>query len=447
MEEERHISLDLLRRFVGGTANDDEAARVVRHLLQGCDSCSLSVQGLLREMQSGRKDLPYPTANEYEETFRRAFAFGSREERRVALEKLQGWGQWSFLEPFAPPEREVRVRADASFHTWGLYKRLLDASRWYSRTDPAEAVDIVQLAIVVAELLDPASVAGELGREDLLAEAWAVLGNAKRLASDFEGARAAINTAWQHCEHGSGEPLTKALVVSLESSWLANMGEFELAEQNLEIALRIYRQLGDDHQQGRILLKMGSLIGQADAERGISHILRAMSLISTNREPRLELCAQHDLALYLNEAGRPQHALVVLERARPLYRQFLDDYTQLRLRWLEGKIARRLDQLGGASHTFRRLWEEFQARNLTHEMVLVSIDLAETYVVNGEFDAAAKLVSEVYPILKNLGLNRYALAAWLILQNALELRQVDGLFGHVRLYYRRYWNKPTEFNL
>jgi hypothetical protein len=33
--------------------------------------------------------------------------------------------------------------------------------------------------------------------------------------------------------------------------------------------------------------------------------------------------------------------------------------------------------------------------------------------------------------------------AWMVFQNALELRQLDGLLVRLRLYYRRYWNGCT----
>ena len=128
---------------------------------------------------------------------------------------------------------------------------------------------------------------------------------------------------------------------------------------------------------------------------------------------RLDLCAQHDLACFLNDCGRPEEALAVLDRARPLYKQFPDNWTQLRLHWLEGRIARNLGELTEAGDIYKQLWEEFQARDLHHELVLLSIDLAELLVFKGESDRAADLVEQCYPILKTWGLHSYALAAWL----------------------------------
>ena len=72
------------------------------------------------------------------------------------------------------------------------------------------------------------------------------------------------------------------------------------------------------HLEGRTLLKMGDCIGQIYPERGIARVRQALPLIDVSREPRLELCARHDLAWFLN-SGKPEGALAVLDRARRVY--------------------------------------------------------------------------------------------------------------------------------
>ena len=234
------------------------------------------------------------------------------------MEMLLGWGQWAALAPLPPQRRFVVVESDARYQNWGLYVRLLEASRFYMRSEPAEAVDIVRLAIVVAEHLDP-EVVGEQRGADLRAAAWASLGNVKRLASDFDGSRRAFNEAWRISEEGTGEPVEAAYIIGLEAVYIRDMGEFETAEAALEEALDLYGRVGDRHQQGRTLLKMGDAIGHVNPERALSHIQRGLALIDSGKEPRLDLCVQHDLALFLNDSGRPEEALAVLDRARPLY--------------------------------------------------------------------------------------------------------------------------------
>ncbi len=436
--DDRHVEEELLARFLEAEATKEEARRVVRHLLTGCPQCL----EMARQASSGVGLGATGDPHVYDEAFQRAMAFATGEARRLAEEKMRGWGQWAALEPLPPPVRLAEVESNPRYQNWGLYVRLLEASRLYMRTEPAEAVDVVLLAIAVAEHLDPA-VVGEKRIADLRAAAWAALGNVKRLASDFEGSRRAFNEAWRIFEEGTGEPAEAAYILSLESSYIRDLGEFETAEATLEEALDLYRRAGDTHQQGRTLLKMGDAIGHANPERALSHIRHGLALIDPGREPRLDLCARHDLAWFLNDSNQAAEALVVLDRARPLYQQFPDDWTQLRLHWLEGRIARNLGDLEEAEEIYKQLWEEFQARDLHHELVLLSIDLAELLVFKGEPQRAAELVEQCYPILKSWGIHSYALAAWLVFRDSLAHSQISSLFPRMREYFRRHWVQPA----
>lgn len=446
MTEDRHISEELFGRFFRANVSREESRQVVRHLVTGCPRCTDLAHRTTHELGLGSSGKPI-WEDAYEEVFDRAFVFATEQERQTALEKLRGWGQWAALEPLNPQARFTVVASDERYHTFGLYDRLLEASRFYARREPAEAVDIVRLAILVAERLAPQG-QGERHAGDLLANAWAELGNARRLASDFDGARTAFNEAWRIFEEeGTGDPLKRAHIIGLEASYIDEIGEFETAEATLEEALQLYTQAGDLHLQGRTLLQMGDFIGKGDPAKGISHIRKALALIEVEREPRLELCAQHDLAWFLNDDGRPEEALAVLEQARPLYQQFPDAYTQLRLHWLEARIAQSLGQLEEAERTFQQLWDEFRARDLRHELVLLSIDLAELLVEKGEARRAAELVGQIHPILKSWGLHRYALAAWLFFQRTLAQEREGDVFRRVREYYQRCWMRPVRFEV
>jgi hypothetical protein len=182
--EEWHIPEELLQRFLRLEAQEEESQRIVRHLLTGCPQCSqlayqvTSAIGLFTSSTASGKA---GWEQAYEEVFARALAFASEEEQRLALEKLRGWGQWAYLEPMNPQVRFALVESDPGYHTFGFYNRLLEASRWYRSTEPAEAVDIVRLAVVVAEHLDPVAF-GQKRAADLAAAAWAALGNARRIA-------------------------------------------------------------------------------------------------------------------------------------------------------------------------------------------------------------------------------------------------------------------------
>lgn len=442
-----HITESMLERFFEARTEKEETRAVVRHLVSGCRRCSELAHHTVhaRIPQSG--PVPAEWEAQYDEVCDRVFARALEEERRVALERLQGWGQWASLQPLHPKTRAQRVQADSSFQTFGLFDRLLEASRLYVRTEPAEAVDIVRLAIRVAERLAGNQLEPALAA-DLCATGWATLGNTLRLASDFPGARGAFNQAWRILEEeGTNDPLRRAQIISLEASYISDIGEFETAAASLEEALQIYRRVGDRHLEGRVFLQMSTTIGHVDPERGLTYLRSAFPLIESAREPRLELCGQHDRAWFLTALGNPREALAVLEAARPLYRQFPDSYTQIRMHWLEGKISQSLQKLDEAESIYLQLWEELRVRDLNHELVLLSIDLAELLVQKGEAERAAEIVAQCHPILESWGLHTDALAAWLLFQRAITRRDCGTLFVRIREYYCRHWVRPGAFQL
>src|SRR5215210_2479445 len=161
---EWHIPEELLARFLRLEASREESQRVMRHLLTECPQCLEMAHRVTTGGKTGWEAA-------YEEVFARALEFASAEERRLALEKLRGWALWSELEPLGPQLRLAAVESDPRFHTFGFYQRLLEASRWYSYREPAEAVDIVRLAVLVTERLDSAGL-GEMRIADLKAAAW-----------------------------------------------------------------------------------------------------------------------------------------------------------------------------------------------------------------------------------------------------------------------------------
>jgi hypothetical protein len=84
------------------------------------------------------------------------------------------------------------------------------------------------------------------------------------------------------------------------------------------------------------------------------------------------------------------------------------------------------------------------------DMVMASIELAETLAASGDIAGAAHLVAQTQPILFDWRLSRHVLAAWLTLQKALEedhrdQHGVQRLLNRLALYYRRHWHRPAEF--
>jgi tetratricopeptide (TPR) repeat protein len=452
MAEPWHLSAELFRRFLDQRASPSERRVVVRHLITRCPQCVGLVDRIVaeggywfgKEVAEGLAE-----GDRFLASLEAAAAFADRESRRVAFELLRGWGHWSALDPLLPRERLPAVVEHKDWHHWGLFRALLDAARWYRSGDPQEAAAIAQLAVDIVALLDPKAVGGEAAAKDMHAKAFALLADCCRLASDLDGARAAIAEAWRWNEEGAGDPLDKAEIVCVDASYAATMGELETAEAILEKALALYRAVGDAHLEGRTLIQMARTVGDVNPEKALGHIGRALELINPVREPRLGLCAQHALAWFLSAAGRPQDALGVLDRALPLYHQFPDGWTQLRLHWLQGRVAYALGQFAEAASILWQVREEFCARDRHRDFLMISIDLVEAHVAARDTATALSFLAETTPILTGSNLHQNALAAWLAFQKALEERRdleagaLAPLFVDLRLYYRRSWHIPS----
>jgi tetratricopeptide (TPR) repeat protein len=447
---EDHVSRELMQRFFRSELSRQDTHEVVRHLMRQCEDClAVAVEVGAEEgyvyQEGDFQNALFPDDSErYNAIFLRLLGSVDGVKLELARERLRGIGLWHSLEKHDPDRRLARVRNDPRMHTWGLYDRLLEKCREMSFHAPNYATEIAHLALAVVETLDPARY-GAARIADFRAGALAALGNTRRLASDFEGAQNAFRYAREELTQGTGDPLEEAGLLCLQASWHKDLGEFEEAVKILDRAAAIYRELNDLHLVGRTLLKQADAIGYAQPEKTIELAQAGLALIDPLREPRLEWCGRHTLAFFLTDVGKPREALAILEASRPLYAQFQDPWTRIRLYWLEGKIARSLGDLAEAEETFKRLWYDLQEPAYAHELTLVSLELAEVYVARGKHAEAAELVEEFLPLLEGWGMHAEGLAMWLLLQKAVQEQRAEAaLFRQMAEYLNRAWFRPLE---
>src|SRR6185436_1292892 len=384
-EDQEHVSEGALERFFRGQLSRRETQKLVRHLLAGCAQC-LATAALTGQRSgwglNGEGDLdpagqPHVTES-YAGVFLGLLQGREEETMRLARERLQGIGLLAEIEQRPPAERLAAIRDDARFHHWGLFDRMLVKYLEVARNEPQAGIDLVHLALAVVDLLPRDRYKPEL-LNYFRAAGMAALANARRLAGFFEESKQAIRGAWEHLEEGTGDPLEEASLLSIEASLWRDLGQLERSTDLLDRAIRIYQQVGDDNRSARMLIQKGLAVGYAEPASGIELLQSALRLLDPAQEPRLELCARHNLALFLDDAGEPEEALALLEMTRPLYRVFGDRQTQLLLHWLEARIARSFGDLAGAEAVLRKIVTEFERRGMHYEQTLASIDLVQVY--------------------------------------------------------------------
>jgi tetratricopeptide (TPR) repeat protein len=311
---------------------------------------------------------------------------------------------------------------------------------------PVDAVDIAHFAMAVVDRLE--ALDGEAYRpshlHDFRSRALTAVANAKRVAADFSGSEEAFRAAWRELGLGTGDPYEKANLQCHEALLLRDLGDFEAASALLDEAYELYREAGDDHLCGRVLIQQANTIGFVDPLQGVDLARRGLAMLDReNGDAYLELSARNVLAHFLNDAGYAEEARAMQEANRPLYAKFPGVAVQSRMHWLDGLIARNLGDFPTAERKLGELRSVFAKHGFDLEQVLVSLDLAELLLWSRRNAEAAALIRETYPVLVAWGLERDLLALWLTLENAVraEAEEATLLMRELATALRRGWNR------
>ncbi|HEX2645487.1 MAG TPA: hypothetical protein VHU81_20980 [Thermoanaerobaculia bacterium] len=408
----------------------DDQRKVLGHALQ-CEPCRQKAAELLRPqrlqlLRKVGKLLCWPGRArqvDYGPVLERSSRFFRC--RQAAYEKERAEAEPLIAELLALPagRRRLCVLNRSRFHTWGLLERLVESSREKSFQDPREAEGIAELALEVAAVLD-ADYYGVQRIEDLRARAWGYAGNARRIHGDLAAAGQAFERAFDHLKLGTREPIERAILLDLRASLLRAERRFPEAMELLEEALAILLIAGDPHRAGRVLVNMDNIHHHAGTpEQGIPLLYRALELIDPQQEPRLALCAWHNLVDDLAEAGCFMEAQKILRRAIPIYRQIPEPWSEHRRQWVEGKIARGLGQESRAEALLGAARDGFLAQDLPYDVALVSLELAALYAGQGRTAEVRRIAAEMLPLFSARGIHREALAALAFWRRAVESEQ------------------------
>jgi len=430
-----HPSEERLEELFLSTGSDRQ--ELVQHLIQ-CAPCRERLLHLPRPGTAGSRY----SALDYAQAFDAAASSLCSQAAALACERDEAVERIGELTAAGPAEREALLR-DERYQTWGLFELLVDRSQEASVEDPLWAQELAALALRLSDLLSRTQYRPELV-EDLRARAWAYLGNARRLTSDLQGASKAFAAAEECLRKGTGDPIERAIVLDRRASLERDQRHFDAAQATLERAVGIFLRSGESHRAGRSLINL-SLVHcyVGDIAESIEALYRSLALIDPEQEPRTVLCARHNLAGYLAEAGRLDEALHLYQAARPLYRAFPDAWTQNRRKWLKGRINHGLGRYRAAEALLLAARDGFLAEGIPFDTALVLLDLAHLYAEQGRTAELKRLAVEMIPLFASCHIHREALAALAFLQHAVETETVSlDVVTRVAGYLRRAQHDP-----
>jgi len=442
---------DLMLEGLVKAFEDDENWSVLEHLAT-CRPCQRRLEILIEKRKARRspledrlgKVLPWPAGDaDYDGTLDRAFAsvLGQHavfERERAAIPALL-----QELLAQSPERRRRLVEREPRFHTWAILDGLLEQSREAAFLDAQAAESLAELALLQSEKLTFETF-GPAMLQDARARCWAHIGNARRLRSDLKTAEEAFRTAQHHLLQGTGDAMERAQLSELKASLLSDQRRFDEALRLLSRGISLYRQAGERHRVGRSLVQMSAVhLYAGDPERAIEVLSEAIPLIVPQREPRLLLCARHNLIHYLADAGRFLEAKKLFAEARGLYQQFPDAWAQNRRDWVRGKIASGLGQRAEAERAFLAARQGFIEEGSAYDAALASLDLALVYAAEGRAADLARLAHEMAPIYFSRQIHREALAALSFLRQAIEAERAERtLVERVASFLKRAQHDP-----
>lgn len=392
---------------------------------QACEDC----QQFLGEIQSTMQLLRSWGRHESEEAipppvlaaFRRhrnstqAMSRGDSRRYRALLHRLLA---------LAPEERLGEVESQPGCHRTEIGEMVIDEAVKMAVRQPREALNLAELGVEIYKKVARSEPCDEESANDDLARAWAILGNARRICSDFLGASEAFGAAEVARSEGSGDPISEAHLLRLRAPLLADCGRMAEAMADIDRAISLYSDAGDTHQAGRALIAKGTLLGPtADPAEAIELLKSGLSLIDEDIEPRMAVVAKHNLIHCLLERGALTDALAMVAETRALHVAMGNEVDLVRFEWLEGKIKLDMGDVESAERSLLKVKTYFVDRGIAYDAALVSLDLALVYLQQARTAELKALAGEMVAIFQSLGIRRETFAALTFFRKAMEIEQ------------------------
>jgi len=359
-------------------------------VLAGCEVMDLVLEARLREarQENRRRDL--------------------EEGRRLAKELLT----------FSKADRRVLAEAAPDYQHWGLAYVLCTDSEAAVPRNREMALELAELALFVARHVPGM----DAFRSRLQGWCTGFVANVER-GFDLPKAESTFARAWEQWRAGEDPAglFSEAYLLDMEASLRRDQRLFPLALKRHEEALALARP----EEIGVILLNQAFTRKETgDPEGAIRDLEAAAQIVDGERQPRLRCVLRFNEASSLLLLDRAEEAVPIITEVRDLAERLRNDIDLIKTLWLEGNCAAGLGQREEALSKLEQVRLAFQERALPFDYALASLDVALLYREESRFAEIAALSSQILGIFKAQRVNREALAAVGLFQEAAESQRV-----------------------
>jgi tetratricopeptide (TPR) repeat protein len=343
---------------------------------------------------------------------------------RVAEEKAAAPAQLAELLALPTQERESAVHRDARFQTYSLASYTLERCEKVIVHDPIMAGELARLARVIAQQADPRKSGGAAALADLEAYSLAMEANAARVSGDLRNAFSTFLQARRAQDRGGADPDLSARIDLLEASLRRDLRQFAAALELLDMAERGFIALNDRNLQARAIINRANVfLVMKELDRVIENLRQALPLA---QDPWLALIVRHNLIFALAECGSAREAADLYESSRDLYLQFNDPLTTSRRLWVEGLIARELDEdLSKAEQLLTQAMDRLAEHGYAYDAALAGLELVTVYARLGRSADVLHVASGLVRLFQSQEVHPETLASLKAVQDAAERSTVS----------------------
>lgn len=341
----------------------------------------------------------------------------SRRRVRAFEERQAARSLWARLVSCSAKERQAIVREGRRFQSWALSELLCDESLKAAPDNADRAVELADLAVLVAGL------ARGGGAERARIQAYALMhsGNAQRVHGRLPAADTAFREAAERWKAGgSHDPdglLNEARMLGLEASLRREQRRLPEALDLLNRALEV-----DQGGEVRFLLlnRAKTLEEIGNYEEAAATLRRALPLIDSEREPRPFWNLNFHLLLNICSAGNPQEVERQLPGLQELTERLKNELDFVRLVWLRAKVDAGLGHPHEAEAGFEQVRKDLLTRGIAYDTALVSLELAVLLLQQDRTADVKSIVRELLPVFKAQRITREALATVELFRDAVD---------------------------
>ncbi len=319
-------------------------------------------------------------------------------------EELRARSVWEHICEWPTEEQRRYVRSQVSFGSRFLFDLLREKSREVGRQSRQRGVEIAELALESLE-----GNRRRLGHAypNLLAQGWAWVGNARRLAADFQGAEDAFLAAenlWSTSRMLYDRQVL-AEILDLKACLRLFQGRFDEARSLADRAVPIFRSKKDPVLLAQSLIQRSTIVRLCGTlPQSLADLEEAYSCCKNTRSPRLLLLLTGNLSLLYIQSEHYHQARIFLQRSQALCADFESAASRLdryRIQWIEGLLAHGEGEVASAAELLRRSRIGFLEIEEVGHAALVSLDLALVYSELGRCTEIIALVLQIIPVFEN----------------------------------------------